>query len=400
MSKNSDEKKRFLQFAIDRPFPPISGGDIRNAQIARSASEVGNTLTLYLSEIGRAKNSSMENAQIIKASIGRNPWGMIKTLHPTTVKFSDEEISEITKVVDEYVPDVVILEGVAFLPLMSIFASRKIHVIVDMHNIESELIKEQFSFSPFYKKIFRAFRRKLQIENAQLDDMNAAELAQRIWVCSKSDRDKLLKMAPHANITVIPNPVPDSRLFEIPIDECRYRKMKMVFVGHLSYFPNMDAITRFIKSGLPNTSLSYPNCLLTVCGRNPGKKLREICNRANVELVENPSEMYPILATSSYTPIAINYGSGTRIKVLEAMAAGVVVCASSKAIEGLDIEDGKHFILAETSNEIGKEITRLFNHPKHAFEIAQAAREMVKRNYHSDVIRANIVDELTCQADF
>jgi hypothetical protein len=71
--------------------------------------------------------------------------------------------------------------------------------------------------------------------------------------------------------------------------------------------------------------------------------VRQICAKHGLCLVASPPDLPDLLASAGYAPIPLRYGGGTRIKVLEAMAAGLVVCATEKAVEGLSLQDGRHF---------------------------------------------------------
>lgn len=383
---------RILQMTVENPFPAVSGGDIRNSAIALACKSLGSFLNLSIVGDPMHGKAAGVDCYVLSSSQEVNPWRMAKTYHPTVMDLSPLQCDEIEAKVNEYKPDIVILEGVAFAQIMPLLKKQGIPVILDMHNIESALLKESISQFSFIKRLLRRHRYHKQIKAAAQDDIDAARLATSVWVCSNIDRATLLDLTLDVQAKPIPNPVPDENLFNIPIEEDRYRSANMAYIGHLFFFPNVDAISQFIRYGIP--LLRDQNCKLVVAGRSPNKKIRQLCNGPHIELIENPPDVSQIIARSAYAPIPMRFGSGTRIKVLEAMAAGVVVCASAKAVEGLDIVAGEHFIRADSAVLAAQEIRHFTENPAQAVRMAQKARQFVRDNHTFKTIRRAVGKEL------
>jgi len=98
-------------------------------------------------------------------------------------------------------------------------------------------------------------------------------------------------------------------------------------------------------------------------------------------------DVRPYLAESGAVPIPLFDGVGTRLKALEAFAAGVPVVSTSKGIEGLGVEPGTHFLRAEDADEFVVALTRLWSEPATASTLVEQARSFVAERYSWDVAR-------------
>ncbi|TVP97951.1 MAG: glycosyltransferase [Planctomycetaceae bacterium] len=124
-----------------------------------------------------------------------------------------------------------------------------------------------------------------------------------------------------------------------------------------------------------------------VAGRPPiNRAVARLAAAGMIRLIESPSSCRDILATAGYTLLPIRHGSGTRLKVLEALAAGVVVIATGRAVEGLGLVDGTHYVRAETPGEMAKRLTELLRNSDAAKRIARNGRRFVIDNYTREVI--------------
>lgn len=99
----------------------------------------------------------------------------------------------------------------------------------------------------------------------------------------------------------------------------------MLFMGILSYYPNLDGILHFAGDILPRITRRLPGARLLVAGRDPGPKIRLLGEHPNIEVIADPPDMLPLAARSGVAIVPVRVGSGTRIKILESMAWGLPV---------------------------------------------------------------------------
>jgi len=272
---------RVLQFLIDCPYPPVSGADIRNTMIARGAGRLGTFRCVGLTPRldpphGGSENYQHLNYQHLETFANRNPWHEFDPQHPTEFFFSEASIQEVRKLLEDFSPDLVIVEGVALTAILRIARELGIATVLDMHNIESMLFAEAQQQLPLRKRIRNLFSSVPKLLAAQETDREGSRLANATWVCSETDQQQLREIDGDAS-SVVPNPIPEVSLLDIPITPERYKNPTSLFIGHLSYFPNVAAVKELVRTAV---SSRLP-VKLVVAGRSPGRNIRNMAKKGN-----------------------------------------------------------------------------------------------------------------------
>jgi hypothetical protein len=108
----------------------------------------------------------------------------------------------------------------------------------------------------------------------------------------------------------------------------------MVFIGNLFYEPNRRAVERIAVEILPAVRSERPTATAVVVGDIP-RDLRTLCLRAGIEVVGEVADPTPWLTQATLGLAPVSEGSGVRVKILQYLAAGLPVVATSVAAEGL-----------------------------------------------------------------
>jgi glycosyltransferase involved in cell wall biosynthesis len=101
----------------------------------------------------------------------------------------------------------------------------------------------------------------------------------------------------------------------------------------------------------------------------------------NVEVAGHVRDVRPYLERAACLIVPLRYGGGLRIRIIEAMAAGLPVVASAVAIQGMELEAGRHVLVADSPAEYRAHIDRLVTDRAFAARLAGAARERVRAVY-------------------
>ena len=125
------------------------------------------------------------------------------------------------------------------------------------------------------------------------------------------------------------------------------RRDALLFVGNLSYVPNVDGICWFLHRHWPLIHVRAPELKLVIAGRSPALAVQEACRLPGVELVADPDDLAPVYDRAIAAIVPLRLGSGTRIKILEAASFGVPVLSTAKGAEGLDDAICRKLHLAE-----------------------------------------------------
>lgn len=316
----------------------------------------------------------------------------------TAIRLTDEDRAFIQSEVDLFKPHIAILEGVTVAEAIPVFEEAGTPIVLDMHNIESDLfraIRRGMSLRHLIQDIFLGAERWRVLHRF---DRDVSLSANETWVTSEPDRKRLREIGGSDSV-VIPNPVPDENLLELPLDAERFRSPRILYAGHLAYPPNIKAAGELARRILPHIRGEFPDLEVTIAGRTPSRSVLRLNEIPDVTVVPDPPDLTGIIGQSAYALMPIRTGGGTRIKVLEAMAAGLVVIATDKAVEGLPLISGEHYLAADTPFEFAERLTDCCSDPDATAELARRAREFATQTFGSRELQRMIAARLRAVFD-
>lgn len=154
-------------------------------------------------------------------------------------------------------------------------------------------------------------------------------------------------------VTSVPCGIEPARFLEIEPRRDAERPPRILLFGSLDYGPNVDALRFALRGPWPRLLEEHPRARLRVMGSGESAEVEELCRGGmQVELVGEVEDPRPILAGADLLFAPHRIGSGTRLKILEALAAGCPVVATPRAAEGLDLEPGVHLTLGRDADEL------------------------------------------------
>jgi polysaccharide biosynthesis protein PslH len=159
----------------------------------------------------------------------------------------------------------------------------------------------------------------------------------------------------------------------------------LVFTGNLGYFANVDAVCWFVDHVLPLVWRTVPEATLTVAGARPHARVLALAARdARITVAGEVGSMPPILAAARVSVAPMRAGSGQLLKVLEAMATGTPVVATSRALSGIDAVPGEHALVGDSPEAFAASVVELLRDDALAARLGHAARGLVERLYSWD----------------
>ncbi len=163
---------------------------------------------------------------------------------------------------------------------------------------------------------------------------------------------------------------------------------RMLFVGNLSYFPNIDAVRHFVAEVLPCLSFPAPaRTLFRIVGSAPAPTITELARNKDgdgascIELVADVADVAPHYRWADLVVLPLRAGSGTRIKLLEAFSYGVPVVSTPLGAAGIDAEHGKHLLLANTPTAFADACSQLLLDRSRSDALARQAFRLVSERY-------------------
>jgi glycosyltransferase involved in cell wall biosynthesis len=175
---------------------------------------------------------------------------------------------------------------------------------------------------------------------------------------------------------VSPRPVAEIRpgihLPTRPLDPLGQSPLSMLFIGNFTHPPNRDAAWRLTTTIHPALQQRFPGLRLYVVGDHGPEMLQRYASD-DVVVTGRVPDVVPFLDRASVVVAPLRLGGGIRVKVLDALAAGKAVVASTLAVEGLDVVAGEHCLVADTDAEIVTAIATLLGDAALRARIAGAA---------------------------
>jgi len=179
----------------------------------------------------------------------------------------------------------------------------------------------------------------------------------RFDVCllaSHKDRQTLATAFPGGKFLQLPNVVRPAAPANAPRIPHR-----LLFVGSLHYFPNQDGIVHFCESILP--LLGSESCSIRVVGAGATPRVASLARHPQVELAGFVQDLAPEYASARIAIVPLRAASGTRIKILEAIAHGCAVVSTTIGAEGLLLRHEEHCLIADTPEEFAGACRRLMH---------------------------------------
>ncbi len=121
---------------------------------------------------------------------------------------------------------------------------------------------------------------------------------------------------------------------------------------------------------------------------------------ADLEVIPDVPDIRPYLAEAAVVAVPLRGGSGTRIKILEALAMGKAIVSTRKGAEGLDVRDGYDIVLRDDMGEFADAIARLLRTPDKRVEMGRNARSTAEAKYGYDALALKLEKELSALLDF
>jgi glycosyltransferase involved in cell wall biosynthesis len=159
------------------------------------------------------------------------------------------------------------------------------------------------------------------------------------------------------------------------------RTYDFVFVGSMDWMPNLDGMKWFFADVLPLMRRARPDLKIAVVGRKPPASFVSEAQALGVEVTGTVPDVRPYLWGSAVSIVPLRIGGGTRLKIFEAMAAGVPVVSTSIGAEGLPAEDGRTICMADTADEFAARCLELLDNDGLRERISRAGREMVVNGF-------------------
>lgn len=373
--------KKYLLITQRCPYPPHKNGGVHTIYniIKNVPSDVELDVFYYYER-------DLEAEQVIKRFVHKIEY---KKLYKMPNKFtrmknfisgipdyySEVDLKKIDVEIDYDKYDVVILDQIYSLPFAE-YIPRDVSIISMMHDNNAMLYERKANAEKLFVKKF--YDRKQSEYFKKVEEKYFNKIKKVIYV---SDLDATRSQSEHKNCTckfdniILGVDLPENNQFS------NAKENSIVFSGVMDYGPNEDAAYYFATEVYPAIKEKINDAEFVIAGKNPTQKLVDLKCK-NIHITGFVDDMYRTISSSEIYVSPLRYGSGTKNKVLEAMAVGMPVFLTDVSREGIDgLQDGQNCFFVDKNN-MAEVISKALTDKVRLKKVAERGKEYVER-YHS-----------------
>jgi polysaccharide biosynthesis protein PslH len=203
-------------------------------------------------------------------------------------------------------------------------------------------------------------------------------------VVSDMDREMLEPLAPACPLAVVENGVD---VEQFTPDPSAVEPGTLLWLGGFNYYSNYEAVRYFLEDVYPSIKRSGETVKLYLVGSHVPERLKKLVgDDPSIVLTGYVDDPVPYLQRAAVFLAPILSGSGTKLKVLEAMAAGKPIVSTSIGVEGIAGRDGEHYVVADTAEDFSTRVVDLLRDPRRRERLAANARKLAEETYDWRII--------------
>jgi glycosyltransferase involved in cell wall biosynthesis len=252
--------------------------------------------------------------------------------------------------------------------------------VLDEHNVEFQ-VGASLASSPGSRTL--GYRKYIgsEIRRRRVQELRACRAADHVICCSVEDLAILRSHLPGLAGSVVPNGVRLPRAIPQAAGPPRVSSAppRAVFVGKMDYRPNAEAVEWFCARVLPLVQARFPSFQLTIVGAAPPSAVRRLGLLSGVRVVGEVPETTPYLNDATLAVAPLLAGSGTRLKVLEALAHGCPVVSTTFGCSGLGAQAGEDLVVADSPDAFADGVISLLTDPARRAAMARTGRRFAEQ---------------------
>lgn len=392
-----------LLLSPDNPFPRESGAAIRNYGIIRGLYGSGHRVTLLTFSEGALSPGTNPLFQycgdVHSCPIPQRSKSdrIVSLLATRRADMEDRLMSaafgqKLAAILDSRAFDIIQFSGIelgSYLPVIR-QKRREAKVVYDALNAEAELQRLIYQLDRKRpSRLHTALYSAIQARRLERYERNLCESVDAVIAVSEEDRN-LLESYGGAPIYVMP-----SGIFVDDYQSCHGERRagnQLVFTGKMDYRPNVDAVEWFCHSVLPALLQRHHALELIIVGRNPHPRIQALADGKHVKVTGWVESVLPYLQAATLFVLPMRMGSGTRLKILEAMASGCAVVSTSLGASGLRGSIRQAIEIADGAEGFAHSISSLLNDMDRRQALGERAREQARAHYDWSAIMRHLLD--------
>lgn len=367
------------------PYPPDTGGKSRSFHLLRGLSR-HHTVDLFTvsyepqsayTEALRALRDFCITAHIVKLHKNSEARTRLARTFDPLPRVVDHfhtppSLSEVRQRLQEGQYDLLVVDEICMAPYSHGFSGPK---LVIRHKVDHVHYREVAATQPLSVHKLMQWIDAYKLRRYERRVMSEFQAA---ICCSEDDAAVIRALNPEVPIAVIGNGVDLS--YFAPLIEVS-GPPTLLYMGTMHYYPNIDAVHYFFRKIHPQLVKLVPGVQVWIVGHNPPTDILDWQRLPGVTVSGSVPDVRPYLAKSTAMIVPLRLGGGTRLKILESIAAQRPVVSTSVGAEGLGLRHGKHLLIADNPREFAKQTAALLQDPTLRQRLIAAARPFVVARY-------------------
>lgn len=382
---SAEARPSALLLAPETPYPLAGGGALRTASLLHYLAQAHHVDLIVFRQPGAAHPAKYLPAGLVRrltvidlpangrglaARAFRNGLRVARGIPPLVNRFSGFA-AQIAEVVEGRRYEIGIVEHFWCAPYHAPVAASCARTVLDLHNIESLLharcAATESAAGAVAHRVFE--RASLDLERRWLPQFS------QVLAASENDAAIARTIAPAANVRVYPNALPARAM------PTGTRRDAIVFSGNMEYQPNRSAVRFFRREVWPLLRERRPDLIWRLVGKNPEAVRAFTSGDSRIEVSGPVDDAIQELARAKVAVVPLRAGSGTRLKILEAWAAGTPVVSTTIGAEGLPAHNGQHLLLADGAHAFAGAVERLLACSELRENLAAAGRSLLEKEF-------------------
>jgi len=359
--------------------PSHDGFRVSPANLIRNLSARHEIHLIALSRGGESQEQSQWSREYSRSfSIFSSDHGIRARMRAITGATEPSLARFVSAAVAKVRPDVLHLEGGGLAPLLRT-ASRGLPAVLCIHDSKALRYREFAGFTAAPRKRIRL---RLLSVLARRHERRWFRYADRVVVTSSFDADGLSGTVNSQRIAVIPYGIDLEYYAHRPAPEAG----RIVFTGNMSWPPNEDAAEHFARDIMPAIRSRIPDASFWIVGAQPSARVQNLASIPGIHVTGTVADIRPWIWSAAVYASPLRFGLGIKNKILEAMAAGAPIVATSRSLSGTPLIDGRHAMIADDDAKFADSVTRLLSDSELRNSLSREARRKVETEYSWDSI--------------
>ncbi len=261
----------------------------------------------------------------------------------------------------------------------------KAKIVLRAHNIEHHLweYNYQLANNPLKKSYLNILAKRLKKY-----ELNSLDSFDSIITITKQDEYFFKQSGFLGAIKTAPFGIELEKF--IQNDSVKGLPNSLFHIGAMDWQPNIEGVSWFLNKVWNKAQLKNPDLQLFLAGRNMRTEFK-LQNIPNVVIVGEVENAYEFMRNNSMMIVPLLSGGGMRVKIIEGMALGKTIISTSIGAEGIEYENNKNIIIANTSDEFVEAISKCITDKLFAESIGNNARFLVENKYNNKIISKNLL---------